>query len=176
MCDVHRRTAELIKNIRRLIGHKCFSLLASCKSSFPKCRMGFGADDADADAVLPRSRALPAGLRSGILQLHLSPACSSRSRSPRHIVDFRIQRKRVVSPLHVGEEFVACILTGRPSMQATLWRPFPLVFAGSRQRRDPVASHWRSLEAPDSWMIRDGERLCTKELGQASLPEGTRTN
>ena len=174
LCDAHRRTAELIKNIRQLTGCKCFSLLASCKSSFPKCRMGFGADDAD--AVLPRSRALPAGLRSGILQLHLSPACSSRSRSPRHIVDFRIQRKRVVSPLHVGEEFVAYILTGRPSIQATLWRPFPLVFAESRQRRDPVASHCRSLEAPDSWMIRDGERLCTKKLEQASLPEGTRTN
>ena len=127
------RTAELIKNIRRLIGHNCVSLLAFCKSSFPNCRMDFGADDSD--VVLLRSRAL----RSGILQLHLSPACSSRSRSPRHIVDFRIQRKRVVSPLHVGEEFVACILTGRPSMQATLWRPFPLVFAGSRQRRDPGA-------------------------------------
>lgn len=125
------RTAELIKNIRRLIGHNCVSLLAFCKSSFPNCRMDFGPDDSD--VVLLRSRAL----RSGILQLHLSPACSSRSRSTHRGLPYPEEEGRVT--FTCGRRVVACILTGRPSMQATLWRPFPLVFAGSRQRRDPGA-------------------------------------
>jgi hypothetical protein len=177
LCDVHRRTAELIKNIRRLIGFKCYSPLASFKSSFPKCRTGFGADTSD--AVRPHSRApscrIAQDQASCISALHAARGLDS----PRHIVDFLIQQHVHFT---IGE-LLACGRTSRGLHshrlpQATRWRHFALVL------RDHGNEAWKGT----LWLATAGvskrqahgryemkNDLCTKEARTSKSACGTRT-